>query len=102
MVSIQDQIQTVKQQKKEYLQELYYVDYCNNCRTGLAAKHDVPCHHPWYCWHTGKSAEIQSEIVQLQNKEKLTTQEYYKLKNLKIKQRKEIIKGLRLWRKNNF
>ena len=95
MVSIQDQIQTVKQQKKEYLQELYYVDYCNNCRTGLASKHDVPCHHPWYCWHAGESSKIQSEIVQLQNKEKLTTQEYNKLKNLKIKQRKEIIKGMR-------
>lgn len=101
MISIQEQIQQNKQTKKDHLQELYFVDYCNNCRTGLASKYDVPCHHPWYCWHEGKSSEIQIEIVKLENKKQLSNYEYNKLKDLRVMQRKEFIKGLRKYRKDS-
>ena len=102
MVDIQDQINQVKQTKKEYLKELYYVDYCNNCKTGLASKHDTPCHHPYYCWHdNGEIQKLQTKIVQLQIKPYLTTQEYETLKTLKTKQRKKTIEGLRQWRKTH-
>lgn len=102
MISIQEQIQQNKQTKKGYLKELYFVDYCNNCRTGLASKYDVPCHHPFYCWHdNGECQELQYEIVKLETKNKLTNQEYETLKNLKIQQRKKVIEGLRKWRKTH-
>lgn len=102
MIDIQEQINQVKQTKKEYLQELYYVDYCNNCKTGLASKYDIPCHHPYYCWHdNGEIQELQTKIVKLQLKPRLTTQEYETLKTLKTKQRKKTIEGLRQWRKTH-
>jgi len=101
MISIQEQIQQTKATKKEYLKELYFVDYCNNCRTGLASKYDVPCHHPYYCWHDGSTCEqLQYEIVKLENKNNLTNQEYETLQELKVKQRKEFIKRLQQWRQN--
>lgn len=102
MISIQEQIQQNKQTKKDYLKELYFVDYCNNCKTGLSSKYDVPCHHPFYCWHDNSSCQkLQAEIVKLETKNKLTNQEYETLKNLKIQQRKKVIEGLRKWRKTH-
>ena len=100
MVNIQDQITQAKQTQKEYLQEFYYLDYCNNCKTGLASKHDIPCHHQWYCWHTDEDGigDLQRQIVELQIKPKLTTQEYHKLKKLKNKQFKISKKRLKEWR----
>lgn len=101
MLSIQEQIQATMQQKKQHLDELYFVDYCNNCRTGLASKYDVPCHHPWYCWHETGTGDLQAEIVKLQKQDKLTTSEYHLLNNLKMKRRRVIIEEMRKWRKTH-
>lgn len=107
MASIQDQIQQAKKTQKEYLKEFYYLDYCNNCRTGLAAKHDIPCHHPWYCWHTDEDdiGNLQRQITELTMKPTLTAQEYYLLKELKNKRFEISKKRLKEWRqqqKNNL
>ena len=45
MKSIRQQIIEAKKEKREREEELWFVDYCNNCKTGLAFKNDVPCHH---------------------------------------------------------
>ena len=45
MKSIKQQIIEAKQQKTERNKEAWFVDYCNNCKTGLACESDVPCHH---------------------------------------------------------
>ncbi len=63
MKSIRQQIIEAKREKTEREKELWFVDYCNNCKTGLASKCDVPCHHPYYCWHEGESAIVQADIV---------------------------------------
>ena len=34
-------------QKIERKNELWFVDYCNNYKTRLAFKNDVPYHHPY-------------------------------------------------------
>lgn len=100
MVSIQEQIQEAKQNQENYLKEFYYMDYCNNCRTGLAAEHDIPCHHTWYCWHTDEDGigDLQRQIIELECKEKLTSKEYFTLKKLKDKRFKISKKRLREWR----
>ena len=51
MKSIRQQIIKARKEKTERESELWFVDYCNNCKTGLAFKNDVPCHYPWYCGH---------------------------------------------------
>lgn len=100
MMNIQDQITQAKKTQKEYLKEFYYLDYCNNCKTGLAAKHDIPCHHKWYCWHTDEDGigNLQRQIIELQMKQKLTSYEYKKLKELKNKQFKISKRRLKEWR----
>ena len=62
MKSIKQQIIKAKQEKIERENELWFVDYCNNCKTGLAFKNDVPCHHPYYCWHEGEAAIVQQAL----------------------------------------
>ena len=61
MVTLQEQIRQRKEDKKEKLKDLFFVDYCNNCKDaeirGKYGKHYTPCHHPWYCWHDG--GEVQ-------------------------------------------
>lgn len=101
---IRQQIQTEKASQQEYLKELYYIDYCNNCKTGLSSKHDIPCHHPWFCWHTDDDdiGNLQRQIVELDRKKQLTSQEYYKLKELKDKRYQKIKIRLRKWRRTNL
>lgn len=41
MKSIRQQIIEAKREKTERESELWFVDYCNNCKTGLAFKNDV-------------------------------------------------------------
>lgn len=44
---------------ENYLKELYYVDYCNQCKDlDVMSPVSVPCHHPWYCHLDG--GEVQS------------------------------------------
>ena len=91
MKSIKQQIIKAKQEKIERENELWFVDYCNNCKTGLAFKNDVPCHHPYYCWHEGEAAIVQTAIVRIDEYRRLhghvTSQMYWEYKELRKKQR---------------
>ena len=97
MKSIKRQIIEAKKEKTQREEELWFVDYCNNCKTGLACRCDVPCHHPWYCWHEGESAIVQAEIVRIDEFRRqhgyVTSQMYYDYKDLRKKQRQLIWKG---------
>ena len=99
MTSIKQQIIKAKKEKREREENMGFVDYCNNCKTGLAFKNDVPCHHPYYCWHEGESAIVQSEIVRINEFRRqhgyVTSQMYYEYKELRKKQRQLIWQGRR-------
>lgn len=107
MKSIKQQIIKAKQEKIERENELWFVDYCNNCKTGLAFKNDVPCHHPYYCWHEGEAAIVQARIVRIDEYRRLhgyvTAQMYEEYKHIKKKttainmaRQKKITKRLKL------
>lgn len=97
MKSIKQQIIEAKQKKTERNQEQWFVDYCNNCKTGLASEHDVPCHHPYYCWHEGEPAEVQAGIVRIDEYRRLhghiTSEMYEEYKELRERQAKLIGRG---------
>lgn len=98
MKSIKQQIIEAKKEKIERNKESWFVDYCNNCRTGLASKHDIPCHHPWYCWHDGgECQEVQAGIVRIDEFRRLngyiTSEMFEKYKELRERQAKLIGKG---------
>ena len=97
MKSIRQQIIEAKKEKTERENEMWFVDYCNNCKTGLAFKNDVPCHHPYYCWHEGESAIVQSGIVRIDEFRRLhgyiTSQMYVEYKQLRKRQRQLVWKG---------
>ncbi len=99
MKSIRQQIIEAKKEKREMEEELWFVDYCNNCKTGLAFKNDVACHHPYYCWHEGESAIVQSAIVGIDEYRRLnghiTAQMYEEYKRLRKRQRQLIWYGRR-------
>ena len=99
MKSIRQQLIEAKKEKREMEEELWFVDYCNNCKTGLAFKNDVACHHPYYCWHEGESAIVQSAIVGIDEYRRLnghiTAQMYEEYKRLRKRQRQLIWYGRR-------
>ena len=99
MKSIRQQIIEAKKEKTKRDEELWFVDYCNNCKTGLASEHDIPCHHPYYCWHEGEAAIVQAEIVRIDEFRRLhgyvTSQMYWEYKDLRKRQRQLIGKGRR-------
>lgn len=99
MKSIKQQIIKAKQEKIERKSELWFVDYCNNCKTGLAFKNDVACHHPYYCWHEGEAAIIQAVIVRIDEFRRLngyiTAQMFEEYKKSRKRQRQLIWKGRR-------
>ena len=99
MKSIRQQIIEAKKEKRELEEELWFVDYCNNCKTGLAFKNDVACHHPYYCWHEGESAIVKSAIVGIDEYRRLnghiTAQMYEEYKRLRKRQRQLIWYGRR-------
>lgn len=99
MKSIKQQIIEAKQEKIERENELWFVDYCNNCKTGLAFKNDVPCHHPYYCWHEGEPAIVQAAIVRIDEFKRLngyvTAQMFEEYKKSRKRQRQLIWKGRR-------
>ena len=49
---------------EDYLKELYYVDYCNQCKDlDVMSSRSVPCHHPWYCHlDGGEVQELEASI----------------------------------------
>ncbi|WP_292816332.1 hypothetical protein [Methanobrevibacter sp.] len=99
MKSIKQQIIKAKQEKIERKNELWFVDYCNNCKTGLTFKNDVPCHHPYYCWHEGEAAIVQARIVRIDEYRRLhgyvTAQMYEEYKQLRKRQQQLIWHGRR-------
>ena len=77
----------------EYLKDFWYVDYCNNCKDlEIMDSKEVPCHHPWYCWHDeGEVQELEFKLGVLKEKKHwngyLTAseqEEYYQLKQKKF------------------
>ena len=106
MKSIRQQIIEAKKEKTEREEELWFVDYCNNCKTGLAFKNDVPCHHPYYCWHEGEPAIVQSDIVRIDEFRRLhghiTAQMYVEYKQLRKKQRQLVCSVIVLFGQQQF
>ena len=92
---------------EEYLQDLYYVDYCNNCKDlEIMDPNEVPCHHSWYCWHdNGEVQQLEYELGLLKEKKhwngRLTSQEYAKYRELKKKKFRLVTKKLKEYRRNN-
>ena len=97
MKTIKQQIIEAKKEKAERERELWFVDYCNNCKTELAFKNDVPCHHPYYCWHEGESSDVQADIVRIDEFRRLngyiTAQMYEEYKQSRKRQHQLIWKG---------
>lgn len=54
------------------LKDFYFVDYCNNCKDlDVMDITEVPCHHPWYCWHDGGEVqELEFSLGKLYEKER--------------------------------
>ena len=70
MVNLQEQIKQRKEDKKEKLKDLFYVDYCNNCKDreirGQYGEDYTACHHPWYCWHDGGEVqELEARLAEI-------------------------------------
>ncbi|MBQ2654039.1 MAG: hypothetical protein IJF83_10825 [Methanobrevibacter sp.] len=91
----------------EYLKELWFVDYCNNCKDlDIMSPNEVPCHHPWYCWHDGSEVqELEAELGKLYEKEhwngRLNASERELLFKLKQKKFELVKKKLGEYRKCN-
>ena len=58
---------------EEYVKDLFYVDYCNNCNDlDVMSPLEVPCHHPWYCHHDeGVVQEIEFHLASLNETERM-------------------------------
>ena len=89
------------------MEEFWYVDYCTNCKDlDIMDSKEVPCHHPWYCWHDkGEVQELEYEFGVLREKEywnkQLTKQEKELLFNLKQKKFELVKEKLREYRRSN-
>lgn len=86
---IKKQLQQEKKNKKELLKDLFYVDYCNNCKDpeirGTYGKTYTRCTHPWYCWHDNQEIqEIEYKIYKIKT-QKPTAQLKQELKKIKNK-----------------
>lgn len=86
------------------MDDFWYVDYCNNCRDlDVMDEKEVPCHHPWYCWHDkGEVQELEFQLGGLYEKEywnkRLNPSEkelFFKLKDRKFKLVHEKLKEYR-------
>ena len=92
--------------KNEYQKELWFVDYCNNCKDlDVMCPREVPCHHPWYCWHdNGEVQQIEYEIGILHEKRywngRLTSSEYEQYQQLKQRKFELVKQKLREYRRN--
>ena len=86
--------------------DFWYVDYCNNCKDlEVMSSLEVPCHHPWYCWHDkGEVQEMEAKLGKLYEKEHwngLNPSERELLFKLKDKKFKLVKQKLREYRKQN-
>ena len=67
MDTITEQLENEKQNKKNNLKDLFYVDDCNNCNDpglrGAYGKTYAPCTHPWYCHHTEPVQTLEYQIA---------------------------------------
>lgn len=89
------------------LKDFWYVDYCNNCRDlDIMSPNEVPCHHPWYCWHDGGEVqELEFQLSCLYENRRvrgyLFPSEMEQLFKLKDKKFKLVQEKLREYRKQN-
>ena len=92
--------------KNKYQQELWFVDYCGNCKDlDVMSSNDIPCHHSWYCWHdNGEVQQLEFELGKLKESKhwngRLTAQEFEKLQQLKQKKFELVKRKLREYRRN--
>lgn len=92
---------------EEYLKDFWYVDYCNNCKDlDIMDSKEVPCHHPWYCWHdNGEVQELEYQLGCLNETERtrgyLTPPEKELLFKLRDKKYRLVQEKLREYRKEN-
>lgn len=88
----------------EYVKDLFYVDYCNNCKDlDIMSPLEVPCNHPFYCWHDkGEVQELEGRIGAINENERVRgflyayeKEELYKLKQRKFELVKEKLREYR-------
>lgn len=90
---------------EDYLKELYYVDYCSQCKDlEIMSPNSVPCHHPWYChMDNGEVQELESRIGLLNHNRRLRgysfAYERVELKKLKDKKFNLVKEKLRDFRR---
>lgn len=83
--------------KQRALEEFWFVDYCGNCKDlDVMSPCDIPCHHPWYCWHdNGEVQELEYKLGVLREKQEwnrfLTASEKIEYSKLK-KEKFELVK----------
>ena len=88
------------------MSEFWFVDYCTNCKDlDVMDPKEVPCHHPWYCWHdNGEVQELEYQLGCLYEKEhwngRLTASEKELLFELKDRKFKLVKEKLREYRRN--
>lgn len=61
-LSKRQQIIAAKKEKTLIEEEMRFVEYC---KTKMALKCDVFCHHPRYHWYEGESVTVKAEIVRI-------------------------------------
>ena len=56
---------------EDYLKELYFVDYCNQCKDlDVMSHNNVHCHHPWYCHlDKGEVQDLEASIGRINYQE---------------------------------
>ena len=90
--------------EKEYVKDLFYVDYCNCCKDlDVMSHNEVPCHHPWYChMDNGEVQELEYNIGLIKHNEWLRgysyaheREELYKLKQKKFEMVKRKLREFR-------
>lgn len=95
----------------EYVKDLFYVDYCNCCDDlDLMDSKEVPCHHPWYCWHDGGEVqEVEFHLASLHETERMMgyltaseREELYFWKQKKFELVKERLRKFRKGELNGF
>ena len=91
-------------ESKEYVKDLFYVDYCCSCKDlDVMDSKEVPCHHPWYCWQDGGEVqELEFRLGVLYEKEHwnkrlspIEREELFKLKQKKFELVKNKLKEFR-------
>ena len=66
-ITIHEQIQQAKKQKKQKQKDIYYIEDCNNCKChDITDKNNITCKHSWYCHHDNNEVqELETKIAKI-------------------------------------